>query len=507
MGALLAVMAAAISLRPSRPDALAGYLLPHPSAAPELTLTDADGERLSLGTLRGRPVMVFFGYTHCPDVCPTTLGEMVMAFADYGSGARALFVSIDPERDTVAWLGEYRRYLAPGIIPLTGSPAEIQAVADAWGARYARVEAGGGDYAMSHTADVYVVDPSGLLRARLPFGTPAETMTAVLRRVAPGGARTAAGGGAPSSPTATSVPTATGAPTPTPVPPGTPAPTSGSSVPAAAQLEVEVRSTSVWAGGGSPVALALYQDDERLDDSTATVDVQVVALDGTIAKPPVRAEAVRPPGVPELSFVAALDLPTPGDWRLSVTATAAGQRLAGIATVTARDPGTTAALGRPAPTAHTPTLDDVGGLARAITTDPLPDLRLYQRSTSDALADHQPFVLIVDSPRFKVSQECGRAVLLGRYLQDRWRDVAFIHLEPLRYTLVADTPHLDGTLEHPTLTDVAAAWGIGGAPWGPRSMPWVFVVDEDGIVRGKYVGVIGTEDVDVLLAMMVSAHG
>jgi hypothetical protein len=267
-------------------------------------------------------------------------------------------------------------------------------------------------------------------------------------------------------------------------------------------MGVGVRSSSVWAGGASPVILALRDGGTRLGADARGVTLQLVAPDGSFIGPTVPAIAVRPPGVDELSHVAFLDVPAPGAWRLVATAELGGRRLEGSATLTARDPGGTAALGGHAPTVRTPTLVDAGGVLRAVTTDPLPDARLSQRSTADALAEHQAFVLIVDSPRFKVSQECGRAVLLGRYLLDRWSDVTFIHLEPLRYSLVTDTPVLEGTLASPRLNDAAAAWGIGSAPFGPRSMPWIFVVDRDGVVRAKYVGVIGTEDVDVLLAAL-----
>ena len=176
--------------------------------------------------------------------------------------------------------------------------------------------------------------------------------------------------------------------------------------------------------------------------------------------------------------------------------------MTGAAALTALDPGTTAALGSPAPTARTPTLADVGGNPRAVTTDPAPDLRLSQRSTADALADGQPFVLVIDSTKFRVSPACGRAIIMARYLLDRWRDVGFIHLEPYRYSVITDTPVLDGSLDNPTLTDPAAAWGIGGTPWGPRSMPWVFVVDGHGIVRAKYQGVMGSADVDVIVSLI-----
>ena len=200
--------------------------------------------------------------------------------------------------------------------------------------------------------------------------------------------------------------------------------------------------------------------------------------------------------------MATLPIPTPGAWRLEVVAPLAGGTRVGSAALDALDPGTTAAIGAPAPGIRTPTLADVGGVVRAVTTDPAPDLRLSQTSTADALAAGKPFALIVDSTRFKVSPACGRAIVMARFLLDRWRDVAFIHHEPYRYSVVADTAVLEGTLQDPILTDPAAAWGVGGDPWGPRSMPWVFVVDGNGTVRAKYQGVMGTHDVDVILALI-----
>ena len=115
-------------------------------------------------------------------------------------------------------------------------------------------------------------------------------------------------------------------------------------------------------------------------------------------------------------------------------------------------------------------------------------------------------MLVVDSTRFRVSPACGRAIVMARYLLDRWTHVAFIHLEPYRYSVVTDTAVLQGTLDAPTLTDPAAAWGVGGAPWGARSMPWVFVVDGNGIVRATYQGVMGTDDIDVILALIADGH-
>jgi hypothetical protein len=147
-------------------------------------------------------------------------------------------------------------------------------------------------------------------------------------------------------------------------------------------------------------------------------------------------------------------------------------------------------------------LTDVSGDVTRISTDPIPDARLYQQSTSDLLAAHQAFVLVFDSAKFRVTSACGKALIMARYLEDRWPAVPFVHVEPFRYDVVTDTPVLEGSLADPALTDVAAAWGIGSAPWGPTSMPWVFVVDGQGVIRAKYQGVMGSDDVDVLVALI-----
>jgi protein SCO1/2 len=459
---------------------LAAYLYPSPVAAPPIELTDPDDRPFSLASLRGEAVLVFFGYTHCPDVCPATTGTVGLAMDAFGPGVRAVFVTIDPERDTTTWLKEYVRYLPAGFIGATGTAAEIKATADAWGARYARVETGVADaYSMAHTAEVYLVDAAGMLRAEFPFGTESEVMTAVLREVA-------ATTGVPAGPVAT----------PSPAPS-----TAGSAAPAAA-MAVELVSSSVWAGNPGPIILDLAAAGSAINDPTLRPTVRLVGASGETVGGAVAAVAVRPPGLAAVSYVATVAIPTPGAWRLQVEATLGGRAFAGSVALTALDPGTTAALGAPAPGIRTPTLDDVGGVARAITTDPAPDLRLSRRSTADALADGQPFVLVVDSTRFKVSPACGRAIIMARYLLDRWREVGFIHLEPFRYSVITDTAVLEGSLDDPTLTDPAAAWGIGGDPWGPASMPWVFVVDGDGIVRAKYQAIMGSADVDVILALI-----
>jgi hypothetical protein len=271
---------------------------------------------------------------------------------------------------------------------------------------------------------------------------------------------------------------------------------------AGAGLRVELVSSSVWAGGPAPIILALYGPAGRLDDVSVTPTIQLESTDGAAVGPPGTAVPVRPPGLEDVSYVATPSIPHPGWWRIAVTVRPGALTLGGSIDVAALDQGASAPIGAPAPTIHSPTLDDVGGDARRVTTDPIPDLRLYRRSTTDALADHTPFVFVLDSTKFRVTTACGKAIILARYLQDRWPAVTFIHHEPYRYSVVTDTPVLDGTLGDPPLTDVAGAWGIGGDPWGAGSMPWVFIVDGQGIVRAKYQGILGSADVDVIVALI-----
>jgi protein SCO1/2 len=473
------------------PPGPASFLYATPRVAPALALVDQDGRAFDSRDFAGGPTLVFFGYTHCPDVCPATMGTIQQVAADYGSAMRVVYVTVDPERDTEAWLKEYVRYLPAGFRALTGTPTQVREAADAWGVRYAKVETGTpGEYSMSHTADVYLVDGTGLLRAHFPFGTAADPLLATVRMVA--------GSGAPGSPQPAS---------PTPMPPATASPAaSATAAPSPARpLSVAVVSSSVWAGGKTPVILALSGPDGRLADPSAEVTVELRTDDGRgELRQVARAAGVRPPGVPEVSYVAVLDIPSPGWWRLAVSVQTGGIRLAGGTSVAALDPGLTARLGARAPAARTPTLDDVGGVALRITTDPLPDLRLSRISTADALASGELFVLVVDSARFKVTEACGKALNLAKYLVDRWPTMAFIHLEPYAYDVITDAPVLRGSLSNPMLVPAAEAWGVGGAPWGAGSMPWAFVVDGSGVVRAKYQGVVGSDDLDVIISLVTA---
>jgi len=173
-------------LRSTRAPRPAPTGVPYPSAAPAPSLEGLvrpDGSQFHLADLAGHPTFVFFGYTHCPDICPATIGELMLVLRD-DPDARVVFASIDPERDTPAFLTEWSRNLPAQFTPVTGAPLAVRAVADAWGVRYARVETtSAAGYSMSHTADVYLVDPSGRRITRYPFGTPARVLLDDLRHL------------------------------------------------------------------------------------------------------------------------------------------------------------------------------------------------------------------------------------------------------------------------------------------------------------------------------------
>jgi protein SCO1/2 len=140
------------------------------------TLQAADGETLTDADLKGRPFLVYFGYTHCPDVCPTTLAEISDVLRRIpDKPIRALFVTVDPERDTPAAMADYVSSFDPRIIGLSGSPEEIAAVEKGYRvyARKGPLRADG-DYAMDHSSVVYLMDKNGAFVEALNLDRPRD---------------------------------------------------------------------------------------------------------------------------------------------------------------------------------------------------------------------------------------------------------------------------------------------------------------------------------------------
>ena len=158
--------------------------------ARELSLPDADGKPRTLADFKGKVTVVFFGYTQCPDVCPTTLLEVAQARKLLGAdGARvqSVFVTVDPERDTAAILKAYVANFGPDNIALRGSLDETKAAARNFKVFYAKVPGKTeGSYSIDHTAGAYVFDASGRVRLFTRYGTGAEALAGDLKQLLAG---------------------------------------------------------------------------------------------------------------------------------------------------------------------------------------------------------------------------------------------------------------------------------------------------------------------------------
>lgn len=164
-------------------------LYPTPRALPPFTLRQPDGQALTAEALKGNWVMVFFGFTHCPDVCPNTLAilkqvEARAAQAVHAPPFKTLFVSVDPERDGGQALAEYVRYFSPRMLAATGEATELQKVARATGTVYAKVAGGDGAYTIDHSAHIVLLDPDGRMRGVFRPPLDAEAIWADLNSLA-----------------------------------------------------------------------------------------------------------------------------------------------------------------------------------------------------------------------------------------------------------------------------------------------------------------------------------
>lgn len=164
-----------------------GQLLDKPMTISDLVLTDQTGQPRSLQEFKGEVVMVYFGYTFCPDVCPTTLTEMKKTFELLGNKAEEVnfvMVSVDPGRDTPQALGAYLSNFNPTFIGLSGTPDQIADAALPFGVFYEKHEGTAATgYLVDHTASVMVLDRQGRLRLIIPFQTPAEDVAADIKQL------------------------------------------------------------------------------------------------------------------------------------------------------------------------------------------------------------------------------------------------------------------------------------------------------------------------------------
>ncbi|HTH33576.1 MAG TPA: SCO family protein [Xanthobacteraceae bacterium] len=148
-------------------------------------LEDQNGKPVSDQDMKGRPFLVFFGFTHCPDVCPTTLFDISQLLRQLGPDADrtgALFITVDPERDTPAVMKDYLSNFDPHLRGLTGDQASVGAAIRAYRVYAKKVPLPGGDYTMDHTAVVYLMDKAGQFVAPFDLKRTPETAAVDLRR-------------------------------------------------------------------------------------------------------------------------------------------------------------------------------------------------------------------------------------------------------------------------------------------------------------------------------------
>jgi len=149
------------------------------------TLTDQDGRTVTEADVKGKPFLVFFGFTHCPEVCPTTLFDVSEIFRKLGTDAdkmRALFITVDPEQDTVPTLKEYMSSFDTHVSALTGDLSDIAKVAKEYRVYYKKVPLDQGGYTMDHTAIVYLMDKDGRFVSPFSLKRTPEASVAELRK-------------------------------------------------------------------------------------------------------------------------------------------------------------------------------------------------------------------------------------------------------------------------------------------------------------------------------------
>ncbi|MEO8835261.1 MAG: SCO family protein [Caldimonas sp.] len=156
--------------------------------ARSLDLPDVDGKPRTLADWKGKVVVVFFGYTQCPDVCPTTMAELAQIrtiLGAEGDRLQTVFVTIDPDRDTPAILKAYVANFGPGVTALRGNAEQTAAAAKEFKVFYAKVDGKSpGSYTMDHSAASFVFDPSGKVRLYVPYGGDPKTLAADIKQLA-----------------------------------------------------------------------------------------------------------------------------------------------------------------------------------------------------------------------------------------------------------------------------------------------------------------------------------
>ncbi len=161
-------------------------------AAPDFHLADASGQARSLADFRDKVTVVFFGYTHCPEVCPTTLADLASAMRQLGPDAKqvqVIFITLDPERDTPQVLGKFVPYFDPSFLGLAGDAQATARAAQSFGVNYSKHPEPGGNYTIDHGDSTYLIGKGGTPLWMSRYGERTDYLVADIRRLLASGAR------------------------------------------------------------------------------------------------------------------------------------------------------------------------------------------------------------------------------------------------------------------------------------------------------------------------------
>lgn len=173
---VVAMLGSAFSVNLQAVELKSGVFDP-PRQAPDFSLSGSHGDEFTLSKQRGKLIVLGFGFTHCPDICPTTLATLAQAYKNLGSLAKdvqIIYVTVDPERDSVERLREYMNHFNPAFTGLTGTPEQLADVRKAYGIIAAKEVHNDGNYEVHHSSYLYLIDHAGLLRALVPYGKTAD---------------------------------------------------------------------------------------------------------------------------------------------------------------------------------------------------------------------------------------------------------------------------------------------------------------------------------------------
>ena len=177
LGTFAIILGLATGIYFFRPHTFHGTVIQSPETSYDFTLTGGNGD-VSLSDFRGKLVLIYFGYTFCPDICPATLGNVNQALKEIGAKAediQLIMISLDPQRDTPEKLEQYVAHFNPTFIGITGTQEQVDTVTSLYGIFYEKKEGSEAtNYLIDHTATLMVIDREGYLKLVFPFGVTAD---------------------------------------------------------------------------------------------------------------------------------------------------------------------------------------------------------------------------------------------------------------------------------------------------------------------------------------------